>query len=108
MLKKRARLTTEDITSLSQGKSVFGTLLSLRILPAPTTKLSVVVSKKVASRAIDRNRLRRTLYAAVEKPLGNVDISQASYIMLMPKKECSTVAFDILSQEVITLFKKAR
>lgn len=116
MLKKKVRLTTEDIENLSKAgstKSVFGTLLSLRFIHAPAqttqtveTKLSVTVSKKIASRAVDRVRLRRRLYSAVENTLAKVKTPH--HIMLMPKKDCLTVPFAVLVKEIEALFIKAR
>lgn len=113
MLKKKARLTAEDIEILSKpgtSKSVFGTLLSLRVAPAPQqekgVRLSVTVSKKIAPRAVDRTRLRRRVYAAAEKPLANTKV--AAHILVLPKKECLTVPYEALGRELSALFAKAR
>lgn len=109
MLKKKERLTAEDIEILSKpgtSKSVFGALLSLRVAPARATRLSVTVSKKVAPRAVDRTRLRRRIYAAAEKPLAEVRIH--AHILVMPKKECLTVPYSELGRELSALFSKGR
>jgi ribonuclease P protein component len=108
MFKKKERLTAEDIENMSKAgamKSVFGTLLSLRFITATEKRMSVVVSKKVASRAVDRVCLRRRLYAASEEVFKNV---VPAHIMLMPKKECLAVPFSQLSAEVSALLIKAR
>lgn len=105
MLKKALRLTVSDIESLSAGKSVFGTLISMRFISAVKTKVSVTVSKKVAKTAVDRNRIRRRTYAAVEKVLGNT--KNPVYAMLMPKKEFLSAPFETVCAEVESIFKKA-
>ncbi|HEY0907739.1 MAG TPA: ribonuclease P protein component [Candidatus Paceibacterota bacterium] len=105
MLRKAERLTVSDIEGLSAGKSVFGTLISMRYKPALKTKVSVTVSKKVAASAVDRNRIRRRTYAAVEKVLGNM--KNPAYAMLMPKKEFLTAPFDTVCAEIESIFKKA-
>ncbi len=105
MLKKRDRLTTREIESLSLGKSVFGTLISLRILPAKKTKLAATVSKKIIKTAVDRNRMRRRIYAATEAVLSQV--RTPAIVMIMPKKECLTLPFTELATEIKSVFAKA-
>jgi ribonuclease P protein component len=105
MLKKAERLTVSDIEALSQGKSVFGTLLSLRFTPSDRAKFAVTVSKKVAPLAVDRNRIRRRAYSALEKVHGN--LKNPVYAMLMPKKEFITASFTDISNEIVGIFKKA-
>lgn len=105
MLPKASRLSTEDVRSLAAGKSVFGTLLSLRIKPAEALKCSVSVSKKVAPRAVDRNRARRRVYAAFEKALPAV--TSPAFILIMPKKEALSAPLDALVAEISLLMKKA-
>lgn len=110
MLKKSDRLTTEDIEVLSQGKSVFGTLISMRFSPSPEktnkTKISVAVSKKVAPRAVDRNKIRRRTYAVVGDLIQS--INKNTYILLTPKKDFLTLPRDVLCRETKALFEKAR
>ncbi len=105
MLSKAERLTVHDIQALSQGKSVFTTLISMRYIPTVTTKVSVTVSKKVAKTAVSRNRIRRRLYTATA-PLLPL-IKKPSYILLMPKAECATIPFETLKNEVKNIYIKA-
>lgn len=108
MLKKKDRLTTEEIESLSQGKSVFGTLLSLRYVRADKMKFAVSVSKKVLKTAVERNRAKRRIYGAIdlkalEKGIG---ASRPAYVMLMPKKECLDAPTAALSAEISSLLAR--
>lgn len=106
MLKKRDRLTAKDIESLSLGKSVFGTLLSFRYVLAPKTGISVTVSKKVASQAILRNRIRRRVYSVLQNIVPKV--TTPAKILIMPKKECMNIPLSQISKEIEVLFAKAR
>ena len=105
MLKKRDRLTTRDIESLSLGKSVFGTLVSLRFMPAKKLGFSVAPSKKSVPRAVDRIRIRRRIYSILEKIVPNV--KKHYTVMIMPKKECLNIPFNDLSAEINSVFAKA-
>lgn len=105
MLPKKERLTVTDLEALSRGISVFSTLISLRYIEADKLKFAVSVSKKVASSAVVRNRIRRRVYALVQKL--QVEIKKPAYIMLLPKKEFADKPIDALEVEVRTLFSKA-
>jgi ribonuclease P protein component len=105
MLRKADRLTTAEVMALSQGKSVFGTLLSLRFLPAVRTKFAVAVSKKVASRAVDRNAVRRKVYDVLKT--ASKGLKTGVFAMIMPKKECLSASPESIGVEVEAVFKKA-
>jgi ribonuclease P protein component len=71
MLPKSRRLTSSEVTEvLKRGRSRRGEYLSLKllILPSPL-RASAVVSKSVAKKAVERNRLRRAVYRALSSPL---------------------------------------
>lgn len=66
MLPKRSRLTTADVRQvIKAGRSVRGMGISLKYEPAKSVQVAVVVSKRVAKRAIERNRLRRLVYRSL-------------------------------------------
>ncbi len=104
MLPKSKRLTTEEIESLSNGKSVFGTLISMRAIKSDTLKFAVSVSKKVVPLAVDRNRLRRRIYAALPSLIP--EIKTPVFIMFMPKKEILVASMDVLKSEIGALLRK--
>jgi ribonuclease P protein component len=106
MLKKRDRLTVEDIEALSKGTSVFSTLISLRYIKASKSKFAVSVSKKIAKTAVDRNRIRRRVYSMLDQitPL----LKESVHAMLMPKKEFLNEDYVKLGAEITALFQKAR
>jgi ribonuclease P protein component len=51
----------------SRGKRHHGQYMTVVINPSDHLQVSVVVSKKVAKKAVDRNRLRRRAYGVVER-----------------------------------------
>ena len=64
MLPKHRRLTTAEVAQvLKSGRSKRATYISIKILQTETPfAVSVVVSKAVARKAVERNTLRRTIY----------------------------------------------
>jgi ribonuclease P protein component len=105
MLPKASRLSRAEAEFLKNGKSVFTTLLSLRFTPAPETKFSVSVSKKTAKSAVDRNRIRRKCYAALEKALPTLNTSVKG--MFFPKATIKTLSQEKLAAELVLVLKKA-
>ncbi len=105
MLRKADRLTTKEVAALSQGKSVFGTLLSLRFVPAERAKFAVPVSKKVAARAVDRNSVRRKVYLALRS--AKKSLKTPVFAMILPKKECLAASPEAVSSDIQATLKKA-
>ena len=70
MFKKSVRLSqSEFMTFLSAGKRYHSTFLTITFTPGPVIRAAVVVGKKVAKEAVDRNRIRRRLYATLRLAL---------------------------------------
>jgi ribonuclease P protein component len=69
MLPKRRRLTATEVKDiLARGRSLRAGVLSAKYVTAThPLRVSVVVSKKVAKRAVDRNRARRAVYRALSQ-----------------------------------------
>lgn len=64
MLQKKERLSREAFSRFfSSGKRIRGTSFDLVYVPHHTFHGAVVVSKKVALRAVVRNKLRRMVYS---------------------------------------------
>lgn len=67
MLAKAHRVTRPEFSAAyAVGTRRHTPLLTVIKVPGSTFKATVVVSKKVAKKAHDRNRLRRRLYAVLE------------------------------------------
>lgn len=73
MLPKRRRLSAREVKEVMQsGRSRRASLLSAKYVPGNNPlRASAVVSKKVAKKAVERNRLRRALYRALVGYKGN-------------------------------------
>lgn len=68
MLSKTERLSRQDFTRFfASGSRTHSSFLTLIYTPATTLRAAVVVSKKVAKKAHERNTIRRRLYAAIER-----------------------------------------
>lgn len=66
------------------------------------TKFSVVVSKKVAKTAIERNKIRRQFYAATEPYIAK----GGAVVVLYPKKEAVVATYVGIKKEVHKEFEK--
>ena len=83
MVKKKQKLSRNDFSSLlKQGKRVHGSLFSLTYSKAQNVKVGVVVSKKVARKAVERNLLRRRVYAVLEKKIQDGVLSNVHLAVL--------------------------
>jgi len=73
MLAKKNRLSSNEMRILKNKKGVSCNGSYMRIVVYPSdvnySKSAVVVSKKVAPRAVDRNRLRRQVYACIQRAI---------------------------------------
>ena len=70
MLPSKERLNKQDFTLLSKDKSVlsvFNTLGTLKYRPNSKKAFSIVISSKIAKKAVDRNRIKRRIYTLIQK-----------------------------------------
>ncbi|HXK40463.1 MAG TPA: ribonuclease P protein component [Candidatus Paceibacterota bacterium] len=107
MLPKRRRLTRHNFPSRSRTGSVFHTKhLTLRVTPSSVSgfRVSVVVSKKTARRAVDRNLVKRRVYDSVAR---SPESPSASYVFFA-KAGASVIPFRELNEEVGELLRAAR
>ena len=67
MVRRALRLSAKDIEGvLSKGRSYQGALVRGKALPRPTatsSRFAVIVSKKTAKMAVERNLLRRQVFS---------------------------------------------
>jgi len=103
MLTKKQRLTTKEFKTLFEaGKKVHTPLYSVVYVPSSTFHASVVVSKKVARRAVDRNAMRRRVYSIVQ----NYTQNKGTFIFLM-KKKAFEVEYAVLKEGIQTFLNKS-
>ncbi len=105
MLKKKERLTRKEFDRFfSIGKRLHSPYLQLIYAENDTFHGAVVVGKKVAKKAVDRNTLRRRLYAQVYRDL-RLFTPPAVYILVakagfaaLSRKAASAEASDLLQK----------
>ncbi|KKW35423.1 hypothetical protein A2852_01590 [Candidatus Adlerbacteria bacterium RIFCSPHIGHO2_01_FULL_54_23] len=59
---------------LKTGRSARQGRVSMRYIPAKHAKAAVIVSTKIARKAVDRNRLRRKAFGALSAPPGGTHL----------------------------------
>jgi len=91
-----------------QGHSVTSRLLILAWIPngEACPRVGFVVSKRVAKHAVDRNRTKRRLSAAIGPMLGQL---AEQYDIVLSARNAAVVAdFPVLRQDVVSLLRRAR
>ncbi len=85
MLAKPNRLNRPDFnTYFARGVRFHSSYLTVIHSPSLVNKGSVVVSKKVAKAAHDRNRLRRRVYAILEKKFAENQAAGVYIVIVKP------------------------
>lgn len=85
MLPKSARLSRHEFSTVftRPQSRVHLPEYSLYFSPSPTFKASVVAGKKVAKLAVDRNRLRREVYGAIQTYIAHHPPLTRQYIFIL-------------------------
>ncbi len=107
MLPKHKRISKDSFKPiLLQGSLYHSTYFTLRALPSNTDSYAVLVSKKVAQNAVDRNRIRRRVYSLIREHLS--DIKKPAKAVFSAKKGALTLSFEKQKEEIVGLMKKAQ
>lgn len=104
-------MSRADFTRLEKTKSrrVPGSLFSLSVSPLHGERASrwaCVVSKKVASKAIQRNRIKRQCRESVRAHAG--DVPEPLALVFRAKKEAVRAPFAELDRDIRSLIEKLR
>ncbi len=85
MLAKKHRVSRPEFTrTFAVGTRRHTPLFTLVTTPSPTPQAVVVVSKKVAKKAHDRNRIRRRLYAAIAPLIADGSVNGTLLVLTKP------------------------
>lgn len=107
MLPKKKRLTTAEFSRFFRSGTRFHSPnLQLIYTPHDEFRGAVVVGKKVAKNAVDRNALRRRIYALLSQEYA--DDGLAGVFILIAKPSARTAATETLRAEVVTLVGRTR
>lgn len=91
MLKKKQRLSRSEFASLLQkGKRIHTPHFSFVYIFAEKTKCGLVVSKKTAKKATERNLLRRRIYSVFGE---NFPFLQNVHCALLTRPSISTLSY---------------
>ena len=71
------------------------------------TRVAVVVSKKVAKSAVERNKIRRRVYEAVRLNFDKIP-KKTDYIFVVFKKEMIKMNFEELQEMILELVKESQ
>ncbi|MDB5187878.1 MAG: Ribonuclease [Candidatus Kaiserbacteria bacterium] len=99
---QKSRMTRADIERVLKSKTrrvrtaLFSAIFCPSVDGAPT-QYATVVSKKIARHAVDRNRIKRRMRAALQHVSPPV---HSYFIVLYPLKTVATVPHDVLMNEV--------
>jgi ribonuclease P protein component len=94
-------------TLFARGRSVFGSLVGMKMRPngLPFTRFAVIVGVKTAKSAVARNRLKRRVRAIVHMQLAKI---KGGYdVALLPRKEAIGASHAQLHEQIVQSFKKA-
>lgn len=110
MLPKASRIrATEFPALLGSTRSIHGRLLSISYTSPDSTisgKFAVVAPKSVAKLAVDRNKLRRRVYAILREY--KAAITPGVTCMVFLKKDAKSAPRQEIKDEIVFLFKKAK
>ncbi|HZZ99585.1 MAG TPA: ribonuclease P protein component [Candidatus Paceibacterota bacterium] len=101
----RIRRTRDFETIFKKGRSISGTFLFIKSVPAASgvTRFAFVVSSKVAKSAVNRNRIRRTLSAAARNLIPRLAKAWDMVVVVTKPAEVQD-----LKKDFIDLIGKAR
>jgi ribonuclease P protein component len=72
MLSKSHRLTKKEFLDVYKKKVFFTPFFAVHAINSPTTKFSIVISRKNAKKAVTRNAQKRKYYLALESYLNRI------------------------------------
>lgn len=111
MLPKARRLSTKEVNQVyKSGRRLSGklfTLIYVKNNEGSPSKFAVVASKKLASHAVDRNRLKRRTQAALRPLKGEVK-SSYSLILSVRDANVATLPLPELTLDIKDMFIKGK
>lgn len=107
MIARKNRFHGHHAVSRVRGPAVHSKSLSARIQRSnrQDSRLAIVVSKKVAARAVKRNRIRRRLYEIVRTE-GLLGAGVIDVVIYVKTDGVSAADYESLKSEVRSLFAK--
>lgn len=112
MIARRHRLTKQDRIPalLRQGRMLMGKLIVVRFREnnRPSARFAVIVSTKIAPRAVDRNRLRRQLYELLRLHGEKFANKPHFDILILPKTSIMNATYSEIETSLLSLIPLIR
>ncbi len=104
----RLRHEKDMKTLFARGRSVFGSLVGMKMCPngLPVSRFAVVVGVKTAKSAVDRNRIKRRVRSIVQTHISRV--KGGFDVCLLPRKEALTAKHKDVEASLMASFKKGK
>lgn len=100
MLPKEVRLSAQDFKGLKTKLLYRGGFLDVAVAPSSTTKYACIIAKKRIRRAVDRNKAKRKVYAA----LRNIRPAQPLLVLIYPTKTILSTPSRVVEEEIEKAF----
>ncbi len=108
MLSKKNRISNRQLLKklFEKGKQYKNSHFVFKFLPSiePISKFSVVVSKKVAPKAVDRNKLRRRIFDCIHRNLNSLKTNIVCIVIV--KNNVTKAEFEDLNNGITDFFNK--
>jgi len=109
MISRRHRLPGYQIPLvLNSSFSCLSPFLVIKHLPSstPFTRIGIIISSKIVKKAVDRNKLKRRLKAALSPYLNNIRPSKD--ILIIARHPIKNLSFSQLQKNLPALLKKSK
>lgn len=106
MFSKKNRIISFFFNVLGQGNLFHSSLFSVKVTKNKEDKefrVSVVVSKKVAKKAVERNLLKRRFLSVIKN--NETYLKQGFLYVFYVKKEAQAVNFNLLEKEIASILQ---
>ena len=104
MLPKKKRVTKEIFqTIMDKGNIVYGSFFVLRYLPSGLPSYAFAISKKIAKKAVQRNKMRRLGYNILRKYV----LTKGSAVFLYKKEGLRATTLE-LTKDIDLLLKRSK
>jgi len=98
MLKKKQRLSRGEFAHLlKHGKRLHSPYFSLLYTPVEGTKCGLVVGKKIAKKAVERNKLRRKIYTIFGE---NLTLLDGFHCAILTRPSITSLSYSELKTEM--------
>lgn len=111
MLKRKYRVGREDFAEvMKNGGKISTDPFFVRYKKNTNSKApfrcSVIVSKKIASKAVDRNNFRRRVYNAINEAIKTLPANtKIGTVLFFVKCDLRKIVFDVLKSNVVKIFE---